>query len=436
MPVIMGALCLIIALYEFHRTRFFFNPITAMFIMWAAILPFSCWGLYGTVIPSDKVYIIVAIGLAGYLFGAIIGIKKHEFRIRNFTTGVKHSYKFNYLLIYILFGIAIIYYAYEMTIVIGLLASGFDYDYIRRLSIATDFNVLRASPVITITKAFIATPASYLSLALLPMELLKKNKQWLMIAGCIALMGGYLLTTGGRSVLLWFALYFIVIFLLRKSKADIENVRNIIRKYRWWIIFGGIGLLYFLLQMTYSRKGEDVDLLKQIYIYFVCPLQNLDIHVGFVDSSNMYGYGLSSFYGLLYPFMFLLQRLHINVFTPYVVSIYNMSFQDLQMGYDIGGSIYMNAFVTAFYQPYLDGRFIGVLLIMIVFGYVSGRFFQKAYYKGDIKSVLIYILLLQKIIFSYVRFYFTQQAQSICFLLAFFVIMVCKESDTKNIIEF
>ena len=129
--------------------------------------------------------------------------------------------------------------------------------------------------------------------------------------------------------------------------------------------------------------------------------------------------------------MFLLQRLRIDVFTPYVLTIYNMSFQDLQVGYDIGGDINMNAFVTAFYQPYLDGRYIGIFFILALFGFVSGRFFLKAYYKNDMKAVLIYILLLQKIVFSFVRFYFTQQAQSICFLLSFFVVVACKSSDDE-----
>lgn len=100
----------------------------------------------------------------------------------------------------------------------------------------------------------------------------------------------------------------------------------------------------------------------------------------------------------------------------------------METGSYIGGGLYMNAFVTVFYQPYLDGRYLGVFLILLIFGYMCGFFFKKAYYSFDVQAILIYILLLQKILFSFVRFYFTQQAQSICFILAFVVI-------TKKIID-
>lgn len=432
MPVLIGFLCLVIAFYGYYNTRYLFNPISAMFLMWGLILPFSCWGFYDTVVPSDRVYIIIAIGLTAFLIGTLIGIKPVEYTFGRLNSSKVHQYKFNYALLYILGAITLIYYGSQIVIVLRMLSVGYDYKYIRALSIATDMNELRASAAVTVTKAFIATPMSYLALALLPMELLKKKKNKIMLIGCIALMLGYVFTTGGRSVILWFALYFIAIYMMRKRKADWETLKKILRKYRAIIIIGGIALVYFLLQMTFARKGDDVDLLRQIYIYFVCPLQNFDYHINVVDSSKMYGNGLSSFYGLVYPVMYLLQRLHINVFTPYVDMIYNMSFQNLQMGVGIGGGIYMNAFVTAFYQPYLDGRHIGVILVMLIFGFISGRSFYSAYNKNNMKSLLIYMLLLQKIIFSYVRFYFTQQAQSICFLLAFLVIIKCTEKDEEQ----
>lgn len=432
MAVIIGITCLFIAFYGYNKTRYVFNPITAMFIMWGIILPFSCWGFYDTVVPSDKVYLIIVIGLAAYFIGTICGMKPVEYSLGHMKTSGFKAYKMNYSLFYVLGLITIIYYASQLAVVIGLLRAGYDYSYIRTLAVAVDTNELRSSALITITKAFIATPMTYLTLALLPMEMFRKKKNWIVIIESICLMFFYLLTTGGRSVLLWCALYFLATFLMQKKKINHDALKKFVRKYRALILFGSIILLIVLLRMTVARKGEDVDLLKQMYIYFICPLQNFDHHIDVVDSSKMYGYGLSSFYGLLYPVMFFLSKLGINVFTPHLQTIYSMSFQDLQMGINIGGGIYMNAFVTAFYQPYLDGRYIGTILIMLIFGFASGRFFYSAYYKQDKKALLIYLLLLQKIIFSYVRFYFTQQAQSICFLLAFIIISRWRGEDISN----
>ena len=69
---------------------------------------------------------------------------------------------------------------------------------------------------------------------------------------------------------------------------------------------------------------------------------------------------------------------------------------------------------------------------MFLFGGLSGRVFYEAYYKKNVKYLLIYMLVLQKIIFSYVRFYFTQQAQSICFLLAFLMVVKIKENTSER----
>lgn len=432
LAVTIGLMCFPIAMYGYHRTKYIFNPITSMFVMWGLILPVSCWGLYDTVIPSDKVYCVIAVGLLGYLIGVIGGMKPVKYSFGNYSTSNYKEYKINYCLFYILGGIAIIYYASQLVIVIGLLHAGYDYTYIRNLSTATDFNELRSSALVTMTKAFIAAPMTYLTLAMLPFEVFKRKKNWIAIIMAILLMLFYLLSTGGRSVLLWCMLYFAAIFLAQKKNIDSTLLKQFLRKYRLIIILGGIALLVILLRMTFAIKGDDVDLLQQLYIYFVCPLQNFDYHMGVVDASNKYGCGLSSFYGLVYPILFVLSKIGINVFTPFVESIYSMSFQDLQMGIDIGGGIYMNAFVTAFYQPYLDGRYIGVILIMIVFGFMSGRSFYNFYYKFEKKALLIYLLLLQKIIFSYVRFYFTQQAQSICFILAFFMILAWKQGENED----
>lgn len=423
MPVLMGLICLLIAFWGYRRTKYIFNPITAMFFMWGLILPFSCWGFYDTVVPSDTVYLIIGIGLIAYIIGTLYGMKPVKYRLGKINKVEYKEYKMNYMLFYVLSAIAIIYYASQLVLVIGLLRSGYDYNYIRELSVDTDMNVLRSSPIVTMTKAFVAAPTTYLTLAILPFELFKKKKNKLVILESLLLMMFYLLTTGGRSVLLWCALYFVAVFFMQKKQLDYKMVKKFLHKYRAIILVGGIFLCIALLKMTVARKGEDVDLLNQMYIYFVCPLQNFDYHISVVDNSKMYGYGLSSFYGLIYPLLFLLSKVGINVFTPYVETIYAMSFQNLQKGINIGGGIYMNAFVTSFYQPYLDGRYVGVVLVMLVFGFASGRAFYNAYYKNDKKALLIYLLLLQKIIFSYVRFYFTQQAQSICFLFAFLIII-------------
>ena len=221
MPVLMAIVCVFLASYGYNKTKFVLNPITAMFGMWALILPFSCWGFYGTIIPDANVYIIITIGLIGYCVGTILGMKPVNFCFKNFKGFGGKKYKFNYTLIYILGSISLLYYLSQMVIVIKLLISGYDYEYIRLLSISTEENVLRSSAVVTMTKAFIATPMSYLALALFPLELLKKDKKIIALIIYICLMLGYIITTGGRSSLVWFVFRHGVF--VAKEKNELEK---------------------------------------------------------------------------------------------------------------------------------------------------------------------------------------------------------------------
>lgn len=112
----------------------------------------------------------------------------------------------------------------------------------------------------------------------------------------------------------------------------------------------------------------------------------------------------------------------------------NLSFDILETGMNVGGEISdMNAFATIFYQLYLDGRIIGIILGMLLFGLFVGHFYSKMMLSFSNKYVLIYLLLAQKIIFSMVRFYFTQVNQTVCFVLAFFIfIYVYRKHNESN----
>lgn len=422
---ILSFACIIIALYGYIKSRFLLNPITSMFGLWGILLPCSGMGFYSTNIPGEEFYLVVLIGLLGYLLGTILGRKKIVVGINidpKANIRDPKKYKINYTILYILGTIAIIYYFAQLMVVFRLLLSGYDYSYIRELVVSGENNVLNSSALFTVLYNFIASPVTYLLIALLPVELFFGKKKKIFIIMSLGVMFLFVLTTGGRSVILWILLYFVCVFMFYQRSTNKYDFRQI-RKYKRWIIAGSIILFIFLLVMTKSRKGKDVDLLQQIFVYFVAPLPHADHYFEVVKDTNVFGYGVSSFYGLLYPFFFLLRL--IGVFQEYpkfITDIHYMSFEMMETGYYIGGGLYMNAFVTAFYQPYLDGRYMGVFLVMMLFGFICNQFFVRSYYELDMKAILIYILLLQKILFSFVRFYFTQQAQALCFILAFLVV--------------
>lgn len=425
MAFIIGFICAIIAVFSCLKTKFVFNPLTTMLAIWSVLLPLSGLRLYQTYALSDKALLVIAVGLIGYTIGTSIGMIPIKYVYHNTTIREAErqsvDYVFNYKLLYILNTISILVYSFLLVQVIRLLLSGRTYIYIRELFVSEDEGGLRSNHLINVLRSFIATPMTYLMMAVFPIEVFFKRKDRLLIIQTVLLIVFFVLTTGGRSVMLWFPIYIVYVYLYkRKITSSSDRHRN--RKNKRRIILGVIVMGFFLYIMTINRKGEGVDLLREAYIYFVAPLPHFDVWIDRVSSNNVIGYGLSSFYGLLYPFVYLLRLLHIFNGNPeFVLKIYNYSFSYLEASSFIGPHTKMNAFVTIFYQPFVDGRFLGVFFILFVFGFICGRSFYKANYQNNLKSLLIYLLLFQKIIFSFVRFYFTQQAQSLCFILAFVI---------------
>ncbi len=423
---------IIAALLGYLRSKYFLNHITVMFTLWGIIVPLSSMGLYGVTIPGTHTYFVILTGLIGFFAGGMLwwGPQRIRFtlrragRERTAARKTNTDYELNKEFLYVLIVISLIYYIYKLYLIILLLRSGANFAYIRNLVTSEEENVMHSSRLILAVQTFIASPMAFLMIALMPIELQKKEKRdKLFIHLTIAMLVLWVVTTGGRSVILWFVLYFICVFTIRRSPEKKVEWKRLFRKYRFAIIAGAALLAVIFLRMTLSRKGADVNLLKEIYVYFVAPIPFFDHHLLNVDTNyiGVLGYGVSSFYGLIYPFLFIM-RLVFGTYPNWISEIYYMSFQMLEKGYGIGGDIWMNAFATAFFQPYVDGRETGVLIIMIIFGAMCGRYFYKARYQNDKRALLIYLLLLQKVMFSMVRFYFTMQAQAMCFIYAYFAL--------------
>lgn len=423
----------VIGLLAWHKFRFIINPITITCFLWSIILPLSNTELYGVFIPSDKTYLVIIIGLLSFTIGAFAGSTKLKFVLSKNNSKNNHlklKYRMNYFFIHIIFIISMGYYLFQLAIVVELLMSGMNYYTIRDIAVENEANVLNSSTLIAQLKGLVAYPTTYMMIALLPVELFFGEKNKIVISEALVLMAMFVLTSGGRSVIIWLVIYILAILFFYKKKHP-DFAFKLDRKYKKYIIILFVLLFIFMFNITKSRKGDEVDLLREIYIYFVVPVTHFSHYIDVVDASAVYGMGISSFYGFLYPLFYLLRFLRIfNGYPDYIVNVHYMSFEMMEQGYPVGGGINMNAFVTMFYQPYLDGRIIGVVMIMLIFGFACSRTFVNAYYRNNLKAILLYILLLQKIVFSVVRFYFTQSTQAICIVFAIFAIRAIYNQDT------
>ncbi len=397
-----------------------YNPSTLFFIIWIVLLAFSRLGLFGVPIPNSDTYFLLFIGLFAFFVGfTAANIKKGgNVGINSFCTcgnDAKYSYVLNYKIIIILYSITFVYLSYQAVVVIGLLQAGFTLSAIRELFTSSELNLLRQSNYMVAIQNFIATPTVYLSIAILPIEWFKGNRNKIFIGSTVLMIIAWVLTSGGRSIILWLAIYVIYLYKWKGIKIKLK------KKSRKKIILVVLSCVIALAFTTISRKGEDVDFFFQMYQYFVVPIAHLECRMNELNTlyGGVNGYGMASFYGFFYPFMFVLTLMGWR-YPIWLTTIRDLSFTNLENVVLLGG-VRMNAFVTTFFQFYLDGGMLGVFIGGALFGFFVMYFYRKAKGGTDDKYALIYLLLLQKLIFSFVRFYFTQPVQGISFLMAFFV---------------
>jgi oligosaccharide repeat unit polymerase len=90
----------------------------------------------------------------------------------------------------------------------------------------------------------------------------------------------------------------------------------------------------------------------------------------------------------------------------------------------------MNAYATLFYDFYMDFGYIGVALLSFLFGYLCMRSYK--YYKriGDMRSLVLYLILLQFIMFSMARIYTVLATRALSLL--WLLIMFKKEENSIN----
>ena len=438
MVLFITIFCAVIALVGWIRLKNPFNPFTAMFILWAIWVPLSDAGVFGMTHPSRRIYQVILCGLIAYLIGCLLGARFH--RVRGKTAAshpTDEGMKVQYPLLYFLCFIAILFYLYQSGQVIRLILSGHDLAYIRDLVFSKSENEMRASGLIINLNYFLVTPTTYFMMAYLPAELFKEKKNKLLIGEAVLMLFLWILTTGGRTILLFMAVSVVCVYFNEKKKKEL-SLRSLLRrltkkkpntlKTKLLVIVASVSVLGIIFGITFLRKGADVDLFRQFYVYYGAPIRLLDYYVKIIDNqhSDMYGYGLSSFYGFAYPVMFCLRLLHvIKGYPEHMLTIHEWSISKLQDSVYLGGRIHINAFVTMFFQPYLDGRFVGVAIVLAIFGFAAGLFYFKWIKYKSVRYQTAYLLMLHKILFSMGRFWFTQPGQALSLLLVFVAISYC-----------
>ena len=189
-------------------------------------------------------------------------------------------------------------------------------------------------------------------------------------------------------------------------------------------------LLFVIIIFITQQRSEDseVKIFLNMYAYLAGGITLMDIHLhSFL--ANIHTFGLFSTYGFIQPIFFFLKIFKIMDYPQALLNVSTIK-DNLEVFIPISDNITMNAYSTLFFNFYSDFGVEGIILGSLIFGYISMRIYRNFKLYRDFKSLVIYLVLIQFMIFSMARIYTSLTTRALIFV---WVIFFFKRSKTGGI---
>ena len=413
LPIIIVVFSVIGGVFFWRKKKNLWNPVSVFLFEWALVVYLSSLRLYNLIDISSKSYIFVLIGVISFFIGSLFGDN-----LRLGKKRIGRVYEINYTRMNIASIVIIVFSLFRILFIIKLLSGGFSWWEIRLMSTSGEGGIgtLKGGNVSVFLHDCIIAPLMYLIVPTLFAELLvgARNKKFILLS--LIAMTCYSISTVSRAVWAFSVLYILFIVLLYRKKYSLPKKVKRMMKYGIFII---IFLCVIIYRITLMRNVE-ADILTNMYAYITGCMPLLTLHLNEVTSS-IRTYGAMSLYGFLYPVFFVLNYLHL---LPYPDAFMDAQYvkNSLETFMPLSPDITMNAYVTLFYYFYIDFGYLGIIIGAFAFGYLCMKSYKYLKSTGDIRSLVLYLILIQFIVFSVARIYtgLSTRALSIVWLLFVF----------------
>lgn len=370
----LGSLfCFFGFMLSYARDRSFYSPTVLFALFWTLLLLLSGFQFYGIYAASFTAISLIVIGVVCFLVGGCFVWKQNN------------STKYNYELNEQVYNIAVIICFCGLFLNISFLfafaSSGFDINYIYTImaSIAggeeTELSDLY-DPKLLILQQFIGYPLLYTIVPISIVEYVStKRKKYLIIAISLSLIR--FLFDFRRTYIVIIIVFLLFVFLIRRTELIKNKSLNNIKKlgFRKKLLIGVsvIAIIFIFTLISSARRGDnesdEYSLASNFYYYYVGSIPYFSLRLDSIPNIN-YTLGFTSFRGLISPFIALVGFLGIN--KPYLMELANQNVASLHdTVLNITNTHPFNSYATCFFEFYLDGGIIGVIVISLIFGFYA-----------------------------------------------------------------
>ena len=259
-----------------------------------------------------------------------------------------------------------------------MLLTGKNFAYIHRMyNVIDEDGILGTSTINRSIVSWLVWPVLHASLTTLAVFLQcdsdNKNhlKKWCTVI-ILSNLGLFTLISGKRSFLIDIAMYFIAVYFMRGRKVILN------RKTKIGIVIVTVALVFGFNYISTGRGSTSVTHL--FYTYLVGCIPHLSNKLQYTPVDVV---GFTSIYGFFHaPITLINAVLHSDILSSIRDSMSQLVAYT-QMRVSIGPGRTYNAFLTPFYYFYLDGGWIGNLILSYIFGVISMKIYHNYLKKRD-----------------------------------------------------
>lgn len=403
----------LLAILSKYITKSWTNPSTIFLIIWSVITFLSSFNLYG--LPEVSIYYYTLILIGGIIFftGFIIVFALQSSRKKSNDT---INYIIHYKALELCAVFCLIFLCYTLVTNGITVSSAFDLAGTQELLKNTSGN----TGVLNFISLIIVTPMYTVINLFACMSIWQKNKSKFLIYEDIILVLGRIISSGGRQAMIESSIFLIISYIYSKKK----NILTLKRKLEITLL---IVILICIFMMLSSLRTDNI--VKTLILDITMEPNMLQLWGNYVQNTGIYGFGMSSLMGFIYVPFYLLKNMGLMPSIPYSLqTIYELNQQPIIEWVNLGPQVYANAYVSSFWNLFLDGRIYGIIIGMFLFGLIATWIYSKLLFNKTLLNLCYYSLIVYCIIYTFGDLEFSKI--NIC-LVFIYLIFFIKKGDTN-----
>lgn len=429
MKLYISLFYVLVFILSFRKYKTFYNPITVFSLVWFIVTFLAQMRLFYLYETSDIVYQSVFVGGVAFTCGAVIK-RKNKLKIVNNKSNLNFDHnKFinvsniDMRFVWMLSIIALVFTTLDLINILPLYFRGVDMQGVRTLYSEGEISFSN-NALYLICRNYIVKPFVIMLIPIAAIDFFgkEKKKYGLILISLFILIAQTISEAGRMGIIEWLAGTLIVYLMMHKGVR--KNRISLSAKVKI-VFFICVAVLIFL---NLSNLRGINDFSRNIYIYLCGCMPHYSILVKKPTVENFYALGFASFYGLTSCITWIL-----SIFGIYPTFFNNVSKLCAVQDYVyIAPNIRFNAFVSAFYYAYQDGKMIGVVIIMFIYGYFCEKIYLSMEKINNDKYICLYTLVFIGLVFTFVRFPFAASSYLLAFIYTYIVFSKKRKKSIFN----